>query len=268
MDMNMIIGFGAIAASASFIGCLIGFNIREKRHAQDNADARFHFGKEREALQSQINVLRTYGIEQDKKWVDSLEKLSEAEAFIKSLREQNRLLEQGMDQVVLERKQWEATHDDAVSKYSAQVLELKRWKDCVDTQLMIAHLWDEELHSSDPEAALAALLYWERSIALDPAVSKPAKNLIVKAKREHGKKLRAQHERLMQVMRDKANGYEELHRMAEEELVEAQRQLLVRQVALRNTCKDKLKLKGVRDSFKQAYWAEVSRLNSVQKETK
>lgn len=265
MEFNTVLfGFTAVSMSASFIGCLIGYHIREKRHAAALADSREFFSNERKALRAALESAEGFSSSYKLALELESEKLSEAETFIKSLREQNRLLEQGMDQVVLERKQWEAAHDDAVSKYSAQVLELKPYADAVWNALVIGHLPG---HGSAQEQ-LDRIIGLEVQIALDPTVSKPAKNLMVRAKREHGKKLRAQHERLMQVMRDKANGYEELHRMAEEELVEAQRQLLVRQVALRNTCKDKLKLKGVRDSFKQAYWAEVSRLNSVQKETK
>lgn len=252
MEFNTVLfGFTAVSMSASFIGCLIGYHIREKRHAENLADSRDFFSKERTALRTALETSEGKLVEMEtatNKAIDAMSKLYK--------------------QAKLESKQWEAAHDDAVSKYSAQVLELKRWKDCVDTQLMIAHLWDEELHSSDPEAALAALLYWERSIALDPAVSKPAKNLMVRAKREHGKKLRRLHERDMQILRDKADGYANLHQMAEEELVKVQASLELRRSALLNTARDKLRLPAVRTAFLHAYWEEVARLRTLNKETK
>lgn len=265
MEFNTIAaGFIAVTMFASFIGCLIGYHIREKRHAATVEDIRSYWQQSadihNEHRQRNFRDAQAYKLALEQE----TEKLSEAEAFIMSLREQNRLLEQGMDQVMHERKHWEAAHDDAVSKYSAQVLELQPYADAVWNALVVGHLPG---HGSAQEQ-LDRIIGLEVQIALDPVVSKPAKNLMVRAKREHGKKLRRLHERDMQILRDKADGYANLHQMAEEELVKVQASLELRRSALLNTARDKLRLPAVRTAFLHAYWEEVARLRTLNKETK
>lgn len=204
MDMTLFAVGAGSALFAGLVGALIGYSIRETRHAREMAYARQGFLNREEELEK------------------------------------------------------------VVAKDYADNQELRQYRDAIKHTLTVNFLDD----TGTALEQIDRLLAFECAQALDPAVSKPAQNLVIRAKRAHGKKLRAKHERLMQVLRDKANGYEELHRMAEEELVVAQQDLLIRSAAFRATCKDKLKLKGVRDAFKQAYWAEVSRLNNQNKETK
>ncbi len=51
------------------------------------------------------------------------------------------------------------------------------WKDLILDQLMLYGLYKVE-YSFDPRAALKALIDWEVSVALDPAVSLEAQKLL------------------------------------------------------------------------------------------
>ena len=261
MDMSTFaLAISAAAAVSGIVGALIGHNIREKRHATTLEDVRSYWQQSAaihdEHRQRNFQDAQAYKLALEQE----TEKLTEAKAFIESLREQIRLLEQGMDHCHSEIARiqaelqpyadamWLAAGEMKLPSHGSAMEQLERmFSQCQYTQDVAMHKLREELTDLNGEFA---------------------KKVARKAKREHGKKLRAKHERLMQVLRDKASGFEELHRMAEEELLDVQKQLLIRSSAFRATCKDKLKLKGVRDSFKQAFWEEVSRLNKQNKETK
>jgi hypothetical protein len=56
-----------------------------------------------------------------------------------------------------------------------QEIELWQWKEAIVEACVVNHLsWDE----IDPRKSLANLIGWETTVALDPAVSKPAQDLI------------------------------------------------------------------------------------------
>lgn len=76
---------------------------------------------------------------------------------------------------------------DQVIALSKDVEHLTMWREAVYNLCIINHIdWDE----TNADATLAFLFYVEKKEALDPAVSREARALINKAKREHGKKVR------------------------------------------------------------------------------
>ena len=54
---------------------------------------------------------------------------------------------------------------------------MNNWKEVVIEQLMVAHIYRHE-HEGQPRLALHDLIDYHMSIALDPAVSQPARDLI------------------------------------------------------------------------------------------
>ena len=223
--MDSYIILSAATSFAAFIGCLIGYHIRERRHGAAMVELqRLH-------EEGCVRMVRRH-----------------EEQFSRQVTASNNTLN-----LLAER----------VDCANADAETLRPYKDAIKHCLIVNHL------NGDGTAfeQIDRLLAHETMLALDPAVSKPAKNLIIRAKREHGKKLRARHERALQILRDKARGYEELHNMAEEECVKLQQTLDLRRSALLNTTRDKLRLNGVRTAFIHAYWEEVARLRTVVKQT-
>jgi hypothetical protein len=56
------------------------------------------------------------------------------------------------------------------------VSNAQEFKDRVVDALVVAHIYRAE-HDTDPQKALMDLLAWESKVALDPAVSEPARKL-------------------------------------------------------------------------------------------
>lgn len=61
--------------------------------------------------------------------------------------------------------------------------EAKKWQDAVIDALVCAHIYTRE-HDIDPKKAVHDLICWEVSVALDPRVSKKARDLIEQGRRE------------------------------------------------------------------------------------
>ena len=59
----------------------------------------------------------------------------------------------------------------------------RRWRECVISALVVSHIYRAE-HDSRPEEALNELLSWECAMALDPFVSKQARELVARARQE------------------------------------------------------------------------------------
>lgn len=55
------------------------------------------------------------------------------------------------------------------------------WKEAVIDALIIGHIYREK-HENEPRQALADLIHWEISVALDPAVSSAARDLMERGK--------------------------------------------------------------------------------------
>lgn len=247
--MDSYIIMSAATSFAAFIGCLIGYHIREKRHNASIADIRGHW---KSISEDTAKTAREYRREFESEQALGLELQKTIES-----------LGVDLDNAAGVAERWEAAYEQLKAEFQRVQKELQPYADAMWHAIVVNHLPG---HGSAQEQ-LDRIINLEVQIALDPAVSKPAKNLIIRAKREHGKKLRARHEREMQVLRDKARGYEELHNMAEEECVKLQQTLDLRRSALLNTTRDKLRLNGVRTAFIHAYWEEVARLRTVVKQT-
>lgn len=85
-------------------------------------------------------------------------------------------------------------HQHKNQELRAALLKAEQWKDVMLDQLTVDFLLNAE-NSDSPSQALVDLLTHHYKLALDPAVSRGANQLINKAKREHGKKIRAKHAR-------------------------------------------------------------------------
>ena len=64
-----------------------------------------------------------------------------------------------------------------------EVETLRRWRECVISALVVSHIYRAE-HDSRPEEAINELLSWECATALDPSVSKQARELVARARQE------------------------------------------------------------------------------------
>ena len=64
-----------------------------------------------------------------------------------------------------------------------KVETLRRWRECVISALVVSHIYRAE-HDSRPEEAINELLSWECATALDPSVSKQARELVARARQE------------------------------------------------------------------------------------
>lgn len=75
-----------------------------------------------------------------------------------------------------------------------QLVDALKWKYAVQDALLLLHTsWSED--AQDAQRDLSLLIETEISMALDPRISQGAARLVTKAKREHGKKIRAQADR-------------------------------------------------------------------------
>lgn len=76
----------------------------------------------------------------------------------------------------------------------AKLQDALKWKHAVQDSLLLLHTsWSAD--EQDAQRDLSLLIETEISMALDPAISQGALRLVNKAKREHGKKIRAQADR-------------------------------------------------------------------------
>ncbi len=72
-----------------------------------------------------------------------------------------------------------------IVKLQAQVTELRRWRDAVIDQLVVAHIYNDT-HDADPRKAIRDLLEWTSSVALDPLVCYEARALVEQGRQEAG----------------------------------------------------------------------------------
>lgn len=229
----------------AFIFVLIGHARASDQAAQGNADSRAAFEVERNALKEITEVWKK-DAEAYKRSMEALEdalcdeskELQKAKDFIESLREQNRELEHRCDTAIRGHK--------AAAPFMREVQDA----------LVCSHLSTDGM----PLEQLARLLAWECSVALDPAVSKPAKNLIIKGVRKANKlnrvrlaKVLANHELQCQALANSG-------RVFEKACNEHFRELQLHREALKNTLQDKIGLPGVRQAFKVAFTRELARL--------
>lgn len=244
MDMNLIVVAGAAATFSSFIGCLIGFNIREKRYAEALEDTRSYW----KARSDGHEEFRRKFFDDAQAFKLALEQetaqLEQAKGFIESLREQNRLLELGTDELHSELKQRRAV-----------MAQLNEYRDAV--RRMLNHNGLNETGTAIEQ--VERLCVHAACIALDPAVSKPAKNLITRGVRQAGIKWRKKLAK-MEAARDR------MEENWQEEFNEHNNTLGEKsdfRHAVRNTLNDKVGLVGVRRALKNAIGTEYDRLRAV-----
>lgn len=60
---------------------------------------------------------------------------------------------------------------------------LNEWREAVIDALVVGHIYQEK-HKDNPKQAIADLIEWENTIALDPRVSKEAQTLVDKGREE------------------------------------------------------------------------------------
>ncbi len=134
-----------------------------------------------------------------------------------------------------------------------------KWKHAVQDALLLLHTsWSED--AQDAQRDLRLLIETEISMALDPRISQAATRLVTKAKREHGKKIRAQADRKLakaerayeeRIAHDQKHITDLTNRVFEEEKWKrlARAELSRFQGALMDVLEAKVKLPSVRQSL-------------------
>lgn len=135
-----------------------------------------------------------------------------------------------------------------------------KFRKAIVTHMVNNHIWNFNVHAGDPMAMMAEIIKWETKIALDPAVSKLAKNLHTAGVRKGAKKGRAQMQKLMQKSID--NQAETIIGL-DSALFESQGKRQIYKEAVNNVLNDKVALPGVRKSIRNGITEEISRLYLV-----
>jgi len=126
--------------------------------------------------------------------------------------------------------------------------------------LVVNHIWNFDVHTDDPMAMMAEIIKWETKMALDPLISKAAKNLHTRGVRKGAAKGREQMRKfLMKSIDNQAATIDELSRSLS--IANARRMRFTE--AVTNVMNDKIALPGVRRAFNQAIIQEHDRLRAV-----
>lgn len=159
--------------------------------------------------------------------------------------------------------------DATAEKMASQWEYADKFRAALVELLCINYLWDFDKHGDDPEKMLAVLIAAEKAEAVDPAVSKAAKNLHTRGVRKGAKMGRLQMHKLMQKSIDNQAQVIQTHvdyAQAQTKVITEQRDAFdIYRAAVANTIEDKIALPGVRKSFKQALRVELDRMKSVAK---
>lgn len=134
------------------------------------------------------------------------------------------------------------------------------YRKAIVNYLVVNHLWNFDKHENDPMLMMAEIIKWETKVALDPAVSKAAKNLHTRGVRKGAKAGREQMRKLMQKAIDNQALTIESYRN-ERDIANNRRMRFTR--AVTNVLNDKIALPGVRRSIVQSIVQEHDRLRSV-----
>lgn len=232
MDFNtvaMIVGAAVFILPVTF---MLGYARHEKQQEGWAADARNSFYDERQA----IFMAHDMAIQQERNVVRELEiSLLKASESIEVL-------------------------DREVDKYRKQWKYADNYRKAIVECLVVNDLWKLSVHGDDPMEMLAVLVNAERSEALDPAVSKQAKNLHTRGVRKGAAIGRKQMAKIMQKCIDDQAA---TIRHYDVELTNANVRRMRLTEAVTNVMNDKLALPGVRRAFNQAIIAEHDRLRAV-----
>jgi hypothetical protein len=228
-DFLMILGAAVFILPITY---MIGWARHQKQHEGWVADAREGYFQERNALRNSYEN----ALAQERKTVRVLEiQLLKANESIEVL-------------------------DREVGKYRSQWKYADNYRKAIVEYLVVNHLWKFTEHGDDPMAMMAEIIKWETKMALDPAISKPAKNLITRGVRKGAKAGREQMRKLMQKCIDNQAA---TIRHYDQELTAANLRRMRFTEAVTNVLDDKIALKSVRKSIKQGIIAEHGRLHAA-----
>jgi hypothetical protein len=232
MELNIILMILGAAVFILPITYMLGYARHEKQHRGWVADSREGYFNERNALRNSYEN----ALAQERKTVHALEiQLLKSNESIEML-------------------------DREVGKYQNQWKYADNYRKAVVEYLVVNHLWKFTEHGDDPVAMMAEIIKWETKMALDPAISKPAKNLITRGVRKGAKAGREQMRKQMQKYIDNQattiRHYDECVRASE-------KMRITYKTAVRNVLNDKVALKGVRKSIKHAIIEENDHLFAV-----
>lgn len=241
MDFNTIMMFVGVAVFILPVTYMLGYARREKQHGDTIKKCEENVSFQRHTLMQ----MHQTEIAQERNVVRELE-IS--------------LLKAGESIEVLDRE---------VDKYRNQWKYADSYRKALVESLVVNHLWDFRLHNADPMEMLAVLINAERAEALDPAVSKQAKNLHTRGVRKGAKAGREQMRKLMQKSIDnQAMTIEMLQsdlKMAQDDFDDVLLRKNIMFQAYNNILNDKIALPSVRKAFKVAVLNERGRLTQVSK---
>ena len=150
--------------------------------------------------------------------------------------------------------------DREVDKYRKQWKYADNYRKAIVEYLVVNHMWDFRVHSDDPMVMIETITKDAAKDALDPAISKAAKNLHTRGVRKGAKAGREQMRKLMQKCIDNQAA---TIRHYDEELTKANMRRMRFTEAVTNVMNDKIALPGVRRAFNQAIIQEHDRLRAV-----
>lgn len=159
--------------------------------------------------------------------------------------------------------------DREVDKYRNQWKYADNFRKAIVEYLVVNHLWKFAEHGDDPMVMMAEIIKWETKMALDPAISKPAKNLHTRGVRKGAKAGREQMRKLMQKSIDNQAMTIEMLRsdlkMAQDDFDDVLLRKNIMHQAYNNIITDKIALPSVRKAFKVAVLNERGRLTEAAK---
>lgn len=150
--------------------------------------------------------------------------------------------------------------DREVDKYRKQWKYADNYRKAIVEYLVVNHMWDFRVHSDDPLVMIETIIKDAAKDALDPKISKAAKNLHTRGVRKGAKAGREQMRKLMQKCIDNQAA---TIRHYDEELTKANMRRMRFTEAVTNVMNDKIALPGVRRAFNQAIIQEHDRLRAV-----
>lgn len=239
MDLNTVLMILGGAVFVLPIAYMLGYARHEKQHADWHINARIGFNAERVAL---INA----HYEKENK-LDA--QIGRDAAVIREL--EISVLKAGESIEVLDRE---------VDKYRKQWKYADNYRKAIVEYLVVNHMWDFRVHSDDPMVMIETIIKDAAKDALDPAISKAAKNLHTRGVRKGAKAGREQMRKLMQKCIDNQAATIRQHDV---ELTKANMRRMRFTEAVTNVMNDKIALPGVRRAFNQAIIQEHDRLRAV-----
>lgn len=150
--------------------------------------------------------------------------------------------------------------DREVDKYRKQWKYADNYRKAIVEYLVVNHMWDFRVHGEDPLVMIETIIKDAAKDALDPTISKAAKNLHTRGVRKGAKAGREQMRKLMQKCID--NQAATIRQYDVERHVANKRRRLFTE-AVTNVMNDKIALPGVRRAFNQAIIQEHDRLRAV-----